>query len=137
MPELATPDAADAADLYQQGDDSRRYRAMYGKRTVRLAQLLLVPRTGDYDRVLPSADLRLMEMRKDGGELRLEYSATLAVLTGERLRIVASAIAGGWCASVTAYDPQRHDAPDDPAAPVVREIAFYMRGDRTGERQAE
>jgi hypothetical protein len=108
-------------------DDSRAYRAMRGKRMHRLTFLLFVPNDGTHDRFLPFSDLRLIDIRKDGTELILEASATMVVITGRHLRSVATAVAGLWCARLDAFDPRRHDLPDDPAAAVIEKVGFYSR----------
>ncbi len=123
---LDTGGPDDASEPYEVSDDSRAYRAMHGRRTSRVTRLLLIPRDGEYDRFLPFADLRLIDVRKDGTELALEFSGTLVIVTGKRLRSVGNAIAGAWCACIEAFDPTRRDAPDDPAAPFIERIAFFV-----------
>jgi len=111
---------------YPLNDGTGRYRAMHGKRTVRITQLLFVPKGGQYDRFLPIADLRLMDVRKDNGEVALEFSGTLVVITGQKLRMIGNAIAGGWCAAVEAFDPEKYEKPDNPAVPFVESIRFFV-----------
>lgn len=105
------------------GDEgSRTYKAISGIK--RCMHLMFVPANGQHDRLLPFHDIRLMQLRKDGTELCIEFSGTTAILTGQNLRAVAFAIGAHLHSRVEAFDPQEHDAPQNASDAYIERITF-------------
>jgi hypothetical protein len=104
---------------------SREYQAFRGKATADQDMLLLVPVGGAFDAYLPLADIRLMDSAKNGLQIVLATSTAIIRISGKNLRAGAHAIANRRCGGIEAYDPQRHDKPADPLAPLVESIKFY------------
>ena len=103
----------------------RAYSAMH-HRSGRIVHLCFIPNTGTHDRYLPLADLRLVDPAKDGTELILEFSAVSVIITGRFLRRLADDIAISRCAALEAFDGHRRDMPDDPTAPFIDCIRFFV-----------
>jgi hypothetical protein len=120
-------------DEFPYGDErSRLYKAAGGGK--RCLHLLFVPAEGERDRFLPFADIRLMEVRKDGTELQIEFSAVVVILTGRSLRPVAAAVAAHMCSRLEAFDPKQRDKPQDPTAPFISRISYWIH---SGKEEAE
>ncbi len=118
-------------DVPSWDDRNRTYSAMH-HRSGRIVQICFIPNTGTHDRYLPLADLRLLDPAKDGTEMILEFSAMSVVVTGRSLRRVADEIAAGNCAALEAFDGNRRNLPDDPAAPVIDSIRFLVPQEKWG-----
>lgn len=87
--------------------------------------LRFVPTDGETDYQLPYHDIRLTLVRKDGREIRLEFSQVVVVISGRNLLSVASAIGAHGCSCIEAFNPAKRDEPDG-EAPVVDSIKFWM-----------
>ncbi len=117
-------------DLPYGDERSRTYKAASGGR--RCDHLLFIPEHGELDRFLPFADIRLMEIRKDGAELLIEFSATVVILTGKALRPVAYAVGARTRSRLEAFDPKHHDKPQNATDPYIARIRYY---NRTGKKE--
>jgi hypothetical protein len=125
MSERTTPDDNQALPY---GDErSRVYEAVGGSK--RCLHLLFVPTQGEQDRLLPFSDIRLMDVRKDGRELRMDFSERTVILTGHNLHIAARAIGAHMRSRLEAFDPDRHDRPDKDSDPFIETIVFWTRDD--------
>jgi hypothetical protein len=124
-----TPDTDD--DLVSEGqflpwdDPAHLYRAFH-TRQGRITQICFIPNSGTHDRYLQLADLRVMDPSKDGKEIVLEFSAMTVVVSGRFLRRGAGAIGAGRCEALEAFDVTRRRLSDDPAAPVIESIRFFV-----------
>ena len=86
-------------------------------------------------RVRPAADvwdrlpyrmlLRIMEKGKSGTSLVLVYSFMAVQLEGKNLGPVADAVEREVCDFIEAFDPLRHDKPEDAAAPFIEKIILH------------
>ena len=119
------------ADELPYGDErSRTYKAASGGK--RCDHLLFIPEHGELDRFLPFADIRLMEIRKDGAELLIEFSATVVILTGKSLRPLAYAVGARTRSRLEAFDARHHDKPTNATDPYIASIRYYTR---TGKKE--
>jgi len=83
------------------------------------------------------ARLLLIDVRKDGRQILLEFSGCSVLLEGRSLRPVANAIASYCCASVEAFDPDKRDQPTDPEAPFIKRVRFYYASTEPPARAVE
>ena len=90
----------------------------------RILHLCFIPNAGAYNRYLPLSDIRGIDVRKDGTELVIEFSAITVIIVG-RLGRAAAYIGINRCAGLEAFDENRRDSPTEPTNPDIESIRFY------------
>jgi hypothetical protein len=122
FPELDEIDSDETSPPWH--DRTRTYRAVY-TRGGRILHLCFIPNTGEWNRYLPLSDLRFTDARKNGTELRLEFSAVTVEIVGRSLARTADDIAIGRVAALEAFDAKRRDPPTEPTNPYIESIRFF------------
>lgn len=78
-----------------------------------------------WDRLPYRMLLRIMEPGLKGTAITLVYSFMAVEIVGKNLRDVATAIERELCDVIEAFDPLRHDKPEDAAAPFIEKIILH------------
>jgi hypothetical protein len=113
-------------DPYGDGP-AREYKA--GRGGKHCLHLRFVPNGGNYDRQLPFHDIRDTWIRKDGREIRLDFSTVTVIIVGRYLLALASAIGAHQCSCVEAFNPKLRDMPAD-EQPFVESITYHEPQER-------
>jgi hypothetical protein len=123
------------------GDERGRiYKASSGSR--KNYMLLFVPHPTNptktqADRLKQFSDIRDMQVRKDGRDIRIDFSDITVIITGRNLQPVAFAIGAHACSRLEAFDAARRDMPTDDTQSFIEKIAYYTRDDEETNKTAK
>jgi hypothetical protein len=127
-------------EMLPYGDERGRiYKASSGSR--KNYMLLFVPHPttpvkAQNDRLKQFSDIRDMQVRKDGQDIRIDFSDVTVIITGRNLHPVAFAIGAHACSRLEAFDADRRDLPTDPMQSFIEKIVYYTRDDEEANKRA-
>ena len=120
------------ADILEQFEQKRKDKAAVEREYLafravdkRQYRLRVRPSADVWDRLPYRMLLRIMEPGRSGTSITLVYSFMAVQIIGKHLGPVADAVERECFDFIEAFDPLRHDTPDDPALPFIEKIILH------------